>query len=231
MAKVKRCLCKRMHVLCGSFYFPSNLNITTIKELVHARASHLSYAVPVSSIFIVSLNASLVGLAVSSEGSENLPLSVGLDASQQLQCHQLESLQKPCKSTSTKLLFEICCNVLQIIPCTNTCFGIPPYISLKLYFDGLVYIIWVLCFKPKVRDVVDLQKSLAFQSFSITGQRTNTLVITPVDFVFTNTVVAASFREVTTLKLCCQKNVIPGIRTEIIDSQVSVILKSCVPRE
>ena len=35
--------------------FPSNLNITTIKEVVHALASHHSYEVPVSSIFIVRL--------------------------------------------------------------------------------------------------------------------------------------------------------------------------------
>ncbi|XP_023902311.1 polynucleotide 5'-hydroxyl-kinase NOL9 isoform X3 [Quercus suber] len=71
--------------------FPSNLNITTIKELAHALASHPPYEVPVSSVKIrhlhcevpssevfFSLNATLVGLAVSSEGSENLPLSVGL---------------------------------------------------------------------------------------------------------------------------------------------------------
>ncbi|KAF3972157.1 hypothetical protein ACB098_04G121300 [Castanea mollissima] len=71
--------------------FPSNLNIATIKELAHALASHPPYEVPVSSVKIrhlhcevpssevfYSLNATLVGLAVSSEGSENLPLSVGL---------------------------------------------------------------------------------------------------------------------------------------------------------
>ncbi|XP_062169545.1 polynucleotide 5'-hydroxyl-kinase NOL9 [Alnus glutinosa] len=71
--------------------FPSNLNITTIKELAHALASHSPYEVPLSSIKIrhlhcqvpsseiyFSLNATIVGLAVSSEDSENLPLCVGL---------------------------------------------------------------------------------------------------------------------------------------------------------
>lgn len=71
--------------------FPSDLNITTIKELAHALASHSPYEVPVSSIKIkhlhcqvpsseifFSLNATIVGLAVSSEDSENLPLCVGL---------------------------------------------------------------------------------------------------------------------------------------------------------
>lgn len=71
--------------------FPSNLNITTIKELAHALASHPPYEVPISSVKIrhlhcevpsseifYGLNATIVGLAVSSECSENLPLSVGL---------------------------------------------------------------------------------------------------------------------------------------------------------
>ncbi|KAK9278851.1 hypothetical protein L1049_028430 [Liquidambar formosana] len=65
---------------------PSNLNITTIKELAHALASHPPYEIPISSIkirhlhcqvpsteLLYSLNASIVGLAVSSEDSENPP--------------------------------------------------------------------------------------------------------------------------------------------------------------
>lgn len=71
--------------------FPSNMNITTIKDLAHALASHPPYEVPVSSIKIghlhckvpsseifYSLNATIVGLAVSSEDHENLPFCVGL---------------------------------------------------------------------------------------------------------------------------------------------------------
>jgi hypothetical protein len=41
--------------------FPSNLNITTIKELAHALASHSPYEVPVSSIKIRHLHCQ-VGL-------------------------------------------------------------------------------------------------------------------------------------------------------------------------
>lgn len=71
--------------------FLSSLNITTIKELANALASHVPYQVPISSIKIrhlhcqvpctevfYSLNASIVGLAVSSEQLEDLPLCVGL---------------------------------------------------------------------------------------------------------------------------------------------------------
>ena len=36
--------------------FPSNLNITTIKELAHALASHPPYEVPVSSVKIRHLH-------------------------------------------------------------------------------------------------------------------------------------------------------------------------------
>lgn len=70
--------------------FPSDEPITTIKELAFALASHSPYEVPISSIKIrhlhcqvptteiyYSLNATVVGLAVSSE-SENLPWCVGL---------------------------------------------------------------------------------------------------------------------------------------------------------
>ncbi|KAK1564430.1 hypothetical protein Q3G72_003078 [Acer saccharum] len=70
--------------------FPSNQN-TTIKELAHALASHPPYEVPISSINIrhlycqvpsseifYSLNATIVGLAISSNSSENLPWCVGL---------------------------------------------------------------------------------------------------------------------------------------------------------
>ncbi|RVW91261.1 polynucleotide 5'-hydroxyl-kinase NOL9 isoform X1 [Vitis vinifera] len=71
--------------------FPSNLNITTIKELAHALASHSPYEIPIPSIkikhlhcqvpsteILYSLNATIVGLAVSSEDSENLSPCVGL---------------------------------------------------------------------------------------------------------------------------------------------------------
>ncbi|BBH03877.1 Pre-mRNA cleavage complex II protein family, partial [Prunus dulcis] len=66
----------------------SNLNITTIKELAHVLASHLlmkfqylalrlESALPGSEIFY-SLNATIVGLAVSSERTEDLPWCVVL---------------------------------------------------------------------------------------------------------------------------------------------------------
>ncbi|WCJ36006.1 Polynucleotide 5'-hydroxyl-kinase NOL9 [Euphorbia peplus] len=71
--------------------FSSSLNITTIKELANALASHPPYQVPLSSITIrhlhcqvprteifYSLNASIVGLAVSSEQLDSVPLSVGI---------------------------------------------------------------------------------------------------------------------------------------------------------
>ncbi|XP_022737319.1 polynucleotide 5'-hydroxyl-kinase NOL9-like [Durio zibethinus] len=71
--------------------FPSDKPITTIKELAYALASHSPYEVPISSIKIrhlhcqvpstemyYSSNATNVGLAVSSEESENLPWCVGL---------------------------------------------------------------------------------------------------------------------------------------------------------
>ncbi|PRQ16052.1 putative P-loop containing nucleoside triphosphate hydrolase [Rosa chinensis] len=71
--------------------FSSNLNISTIKELANALASHPPYEVPISSIKIrhlhcqvpgteifYSLNGSIVGLAVSTEGSKDLPWCVGL---------------------------------------------------------------------------------------------------------------------------------------------------------
>ncbi|XP_050221403.1 polynucleotide 5'-hydroxyl-kinase NOL9 [Mercurialis annua] len=70
---------------------PSSLNLATIKELANALASHPPYQVPISSIKIkhlhcqvphaeifYSLNASIVGLAVSSEQIEDLPWCVGL---------------------------------------------------------------------------------------------------------------------------------------------------------
>ncbi|KAL6181539.1 hypothetical protein ACLB2K_048194 [Fragaria x ananassa] len=71
--------------------FSSNLNISTIKELAHALASHPPYEVPISSIKIrhlhcqvpgteifYSLNGSIVGLAASSEGPKDLPWCFGL---------------------------------------------------------------------------------------------------------------------------------------------------------
>ncbi|XP_022768005.1 polynucleotide 5'-hydroxyl-kinase NOL9 isoform X2 [Durio zibethinus] len=71
--------------------FPSDKPITTIKELAYALASHSPYEVPISSIKIrhlhcqvpsteiyYSLNATIVGLAVTSEESEDLPWCVGL---------------------------------------------------------------------------------------------------------------------------------------------------------
>ncbi|CAM8919212.1 unnamed protein product [Rhodiola kirilowii] len=71
--------------------FPSNMSITTIKELAQALTSHPPYQVPVSAVKIkhlycqipasevfYSLNASIVGLAISSEDSETSPHCVGL---------------------------------------------------------------------------------------------------------------------------------------------------------
>ncbi|KAL2935945.1 Polynucleotide 5'-hydroxyl-kinase NOL9 [Bienertia sinuspersici] len=71
--------------------FPSNMSITTVKELAHALSSHTPYQVPISSIKIrhlhcevpntevfYSLNATIVGLAVSCEDSQSLPVCVGL---------------------------------------------------------------------------------------------------------------------------------------------------------
>ncbi|KAJ1421776.1 Polyribonucleotide 5-hydroxyl-kinase Clp1, P-loop domain [Sesbania bispinosa] len=71
--------------------FPNDSNISTIKELAHSLASHCPYEVPIASIKIqhlhhevpgseifYSLNASIVGLAVDSEGPENLPWCLGL---------------------------------------------------------------------------------------------------------------------------------------------------------
>ncbi|KAM7264313.1 hypothetical protein ACFE04_001996 [Oxalis oulophora] len=71
--------------------FPSDLNITTIKELAHALASHPPYEVPISTLktkhlynkvpdseVFYCLNATIVGLAVSSDQSEDLPSCVGL---------------------------------------------------------------------------------------------------------------------------------------------------------
>ncbi|KAJ8772154.1 hypothetical protein K2173_027331 [Erythroxylum novogranatense] len=71
--------------------FPSNFNITTIKELANAIASHPPYQVSISTIHIrhlhcqvprseifYSLNATIVGLAVTSERSEDVPWCVGL---------------------------------------------------------------------------------------------------------------------------------------------------------
>ncbi|KAG5032088.1 hypothetical protein JHK82_015678 [Glycine max] len=71
--------------------FSSDSNISTIKELAHALASHCPYEVPIASIKIqhlhcevpsseifYSLNATVVGLAVDSHGPENLPWCLGL---------------------------------------------------------------------------------------------------------------------------------------------------------
>ncbi|XP_038723876.1 polynucleotide 5'-hydroxyl-kinase NOL9 isoform X2 [Tripterygium wilfordii] len=70
---------------------PCNSNITTIKELANALAAHPPYEVPISSVKIrhlyctvpssevlYSLNATIVGLAVSSQGSESMPWCIGL---------------------------------------------------------------------------------------------------------------------------------------------------------
>ncbi|KAG4914422.1 hypothetical protein JHK87_051979 [Glycine soja] len=77
--------------------FSSDSNISTIKELAHALASHCPYEVPIASIKIrhlhcevpsseifFSLNATIVGLAVDSEGPENLPSCLGLGRFQKL---------------------------------------------------------------------------------------------------------------------------------------------------
>ncbi|XP_074284661.1 polynucleotide 5'-hydroxyl-kinase NOL9 isoform X2 [Silene latifolia] len=71
--------------------FPSDASITTIKELAHALASHTPYQVPISCIKIrhlhcqvpttevlYSLNATVIGLAVSSGDCQSLPSCVGL---------------------------------------------------------------------------------------------------------------------------------------------------------
>ncbi|KAJ8553841.1 hypothetical protein K7X08_024519 [Anisodus acutangulus] len=71
--------------------FPSDMKITTIKELSRALAAHPPYEIPISSIKIkhlhcevpksevfYSLNATIVGLTVDSEGSENFPDCMGL---------------------------------------------------------------------------------------------------------------------------------------------------------
>ncbi|CAK9141415.1 unnamed protein product [Ilex paraguariensis] len=71
--------------------FPSDLNITTIKELGRALAAQPPYEISISGIKIkhlhcqvpsteiyYSLNATIVGLAVSSEVPEHLPCCVGL---------------------------------------------------------------------------------------------------------------------------------------------------------
>ncbi|XP_030531197.2 polynucleotide 5'-hydroxyl-kinase NOL9 [Rhodamnia argentea] len=71
--------------------FPSSSNITKIKELAHALASHPPYEVPVSAIKIkhlhcqvpstevfYSLNASIIGLAISSNKPDDVPSCVGL---------------------------------------------------------------------------------------------------------------------------------------------------------
>lgn len=71
--------------------FPTELNVSTIKELAHALAAHSPYEIPMSSIKIkhlhcqvpssetyYSLNATIVGLGDSSEDSERLPQCVGL---------------------------------------------------------------------------------------------------------------------------------------------------------
>ncbi|KAI4329579.1 hypothetical protein MLD38_027952 [Melastoma candidum] len=71
--------------------FPSNSDITKIKELARALAALPPYEVPIASIKIkhlhmqvprrevfYSLNGSIVGLGVSSMGTDDLPFSVGL---------------------------------------------------------------------------------------------------------------------------------------------------------
>ncbi|CAL5214661.1 unnamed protein product [Lathyrus oleraceus] len=71
--------------------FPSDSDISTIKELAHSLTSHCPYQVPIASIKIrhvhrevpsseifYSLNASIVGLAVEYEGPENSPWCLGL---------------------------------------------------------------------------------------------------------------------------------------------------------
>ncbi|KAI7755958.1 hypothetical protein M8C21_025008 [Ambrosia artemisiifolia] len=71
--------------------FPSDMNMRSIKEIAQALAAHPPYEVPVSAVNIkhlhcevpkaetfYSLNASIVGLAVNSEGSEDPPRCVGL---------------------------------------------------------------------------------------------------------------------------------------------------------
>ncbi|KAG4392604.1 hypothetical protein GLYMA_04G177200v4 [Glycine max] len=81
----------RQDSLNRSQCFSSESNISTIKELAHALTSHCPYEVPIASIKIrhlhcevpsseifYSLNATVVGLAVDSDGPENLPWCLGL---------------------------------------------------------------------------------------------------------------------------------------------------------
>uniref|UniRef100_A0A7N0V291 Uncharacterized protein n=1 Tax=Kalanchoe fedtschenkoi TaxID=63787 RepID=A0A7N0V291_KALFE len=85
--------------------FPSNMNVTTIKELAQALTSHPPYQVPISAVKIkhlycqipasevfYSLNASIVGLVISPEDSETPPHCIGLG-----------------RSHSTPQLFEFTC--------------------------------------------------------------------------------------------------------------------------
>ncbi|CAA3026463.1 polynucleotide 5 -hydroxyl-kinase NOL9 [Olea europaea subsp. europaea] len=71
--------------------FPSEMNISTIKELAHALAAHPPYEISISSVKMkhvhcevpktetfYCLNATIVGLAVSSGVSDELPHCVGL---------------------------------------------------------------------------------------------------------------------------------------------------------
>ncbi|KAI5683583.1 hypothetical protein M9H77_04811 [Catharanthus roseus] len=71
--------------------FPSDMCITTIKELAHALAAHPPFEISITSVKIkhvhcqvpeaeifYSLNATIVGLAVTSEDSESFPHCVGL---------------------------------------------------------------------------------------------------------------------------------------------------------
>lgn len=71
--------------------FPTELNVSTIKELAHALAAHPPYEIPISSVKIehlhcqvpsneiyYSLNATIVGLGVISEDSDRLPQCMGL---------------------------------------------------------------------------------------------------------------------------------------------------------
>ncbi|PHT47800.1 Polynucleotide 5'-hydroxyl-kinase NOL9 [Capsicum baccatum] len=124
--------------------FPSDMKITTIKELSRALAAHPPYEILISSIKIkhlhcevpksevfYSLNATIVGLAVDSEDSENFPDCVGLGIVRAIDTfkHVLYVITPVPKSSLQKVdlllqgFIEIPTCLLQVQGCTS------PYMS------------------------------------------------------------------------------------------------------
>ncbi|KAJ0047502.1 hypothetical protein Pint_15345 [Pistacia integerrima] len=138
--------------------FSSNQNITTIKELAHALASHPPYEVPISSIKIrhlhcqvpsteifYSLNATIVGLATSSEMCENLPWCVGLGRSL---LHHLFVILFFAFTTSPSVLFELVKFFTYFIPVYlgKTALSICATVSLLCRVNeyGLMALVWIV---------------------------------------------------------------------------------------